>query len=209
MREELAMVVVVTILSGYVTDATLNEVIPYVINRTLAGPLIPLNDNTYLVPLTSRAEVKDVCKLDEVSFSKKDGICVARLAPWSAELGAVSRASGEGMWIRIWNLPLHGWCWSVILEVLKTVGELVVLSQQFKTNKQFVSALMRWRPRTTLPVEMELSLGMRKYLVLLTDDRGEQTKYRPDLGRFILWERREKAGLVQLERQSKQEQGSC
>lgn len=53
------------------TDATLNEVIPYVINRTLAGPLIPLNDNMYLVPLTSRAEVKDVCKLDEVSFSKK------------------------------------------------------------------------------------------------------------------------------------------
>lgn len=93
----------------------------------------------------------------------------------------------------------------MILEVLKTVGELVVLSQEFKTNKQFVSALIRRRPRTTLPVQMELSLGMRKYLVLLTDDRGEQTKYRPDLGRFILWERREKAGLMQLERQSKQE----
>lgn len=54
-REELALVVVVTILSGYVSDAGLVEVLPTVINRSLARPLTPLNDNMYLVSLASRA----------------------------------------------------------------------------------------------------------------------------------------------------------
>lgn len=127
--------------SGYVTVSALEEIIPSIINCTIAGPLTPLNDASYLIPLISRAEVKDACKLDAVTFATKDGRCSARLAPWSAELGAVDRASGEGQWIRIWNLPLHGWCWSIILEVLKTVGELVSLSQELKTNKCFVLAL--------------------------------------------------------------------
>lgn len=185
-REELALVVVVTILSGYVSDVGLGEVLPSVINRSLAGPLTPLNDKMYLVPLASRAEVNEVSKLDVVQFTTKDGSCSAKLAPWSAEIGAVDRASGDGIWVRIWNLPLHGWCWSVILEVLKKVGELVALSQEFKTNKCFVSALVRRRPGISLPIEIELNLGMRKYLVLLTDDKGKQTTYRADLGRFVL-----------------------
>lgn len=58
------------------------------------------------------------------------------------------------------------------------VGEMVALLQEFKTNKRFVSALVCRRPGTVLPLEIELSLGMRKYVVLLTDDRGEQTRYR-------------------------------
>lgn len=72
--------------------------------------------------------MKEVCKLDVAKFSTKDGMCSERFALWSAELGAVNRASGEGLWVCIWNLPMHGWCWSVILEVLKNVGELVSLS---------------------------------------------------------------------------------
>lgn len=72
------------------------------------------------------------------------------------------------------------------MEILKTVGEMVALSQEFRTNKRFVSALVRRRPGTVLPMELDLNLGMRKYAVLITDDRGEQTRYRPDLGRFEL-----------------------
>lgn len=45
-REELALVVVVTIIFGYVMDAALDEVLPSVINRSLDGPLTPLNENT-------------------------------------------------------------------------------------------------------------------------------------------------------------------
>lgn len=56
--------------------------------------------------------MKEVSKLDVVQFSTKDGSCSARFAPWSAENKAVDRASGEGIWVHIWNLPLHG----VVLE---------------------------------------------------------------------------------------------
>lgn len=101
----------------------------------------------------------------------------------------MDRVFGECLWVRIWNLPMHGWCWSVILKVLKSVGELVSLSQEFKTNRRFVSALVRQRMGMTLPIELELSLGMRKYMVLLTEDRGNQSKYLPELGRFILPDR--------------------
>lgn len=64
------------------------------------------------------------------------------------------------------------------MEVLKKVEELVALSLEFKTNKCLVFALVRRRPGTSLPIELELNLGMRKYLVLLTDDKGKQTTYR-------------------------------
>lgn len=188
-REELALVVVVTIISGYVTDLALDEVLPSIINRSLAGPLTPVNDNTYLVPLSCRADVKEVSKMEVMQFSTKDGVCSAKFAPWTVELGAVERASGEGVWVRIWNLPMHGWCWSVILEVLKTVGEMVSLSQEFKTNKRFVSALVRRRRGVSLPMELELSLGMRRYMVLLTEDNKTPPIYRPKLGRFVLPDR--------------------
>lgn len=177
---------VLTILSGYVTDRALEEIVPTIINCTLAGPLTPVNDVSYLIPLSCREKVKEVCKLDKLTFTTKDGRCAARIAPWSAEMGAVDRASGDGQWIRIWNLPLHGWCWSVILEVLKTVGELISLSQEIKTNKCFVSALVRRRKGVVLPVEIDLSLGMHKYMVLLTDDKIGLPIFRPELDRFVL-----------------------
>lgn len=185
-REELAKVAIRTILSGFVMDASLEEVLPMVINFSLAGPLTPLNDNTYLVPLLSRAEAKEVCKMREVQFRIKEGLCSAKLEPWSAELGAIDRASGDGQWVRIWNLPMHGWCWSVILEVLKTIGEQVSLSQEFKTNKRFISALVHRRVGVSLPVELELSLGIRRYMVILMVDKGPQPVYCVDLNRFIL-----------------------
>lgn len=74
----------------------------------------------------------------------------------------------------------------MILEVVKIVGELVSLSQELKTNKTFISALVRRRKGVILPVKLDLSLGMRRYQVLLTDDRGDHPKFWPDLGRFVL-----------------------
>lgn len=69
------------------------------------------------------------------------------------------------------------------------VGELVSLSQQFKTNKRFISALIRRRRGTSLPVELDLSLGMRRYLVILTEDKGVQPTYKLELGHFVLPDR--------------------
>lgn len=49
---------------------------------------------------------------------------------------------------------------------------------------------MHRRPGTALPIELELSLGMRKYAVLLTDDNDKQTEYRPDIGHYVLSDQR-------------------
>lgn len=100
-RENLSSVLVVTILSGYVTDAALEDVLPSVINCSLAGPLTPVNDNTYLAPLSYRADVKEASKLDVTNFSTKDGVCSVKFAPWSAELGSLERADGDGVWVCI------------------------------------------------------------------------------------------------------------
>lgn len=38
--------------------------------------------------------------------------------------------------------PLHGWCWSIVKEVLKPVGELISLSQATIPHKKFISTLV-------------------------------------------------------------------
>lgn len=39
-----------------------------------------------------------------------------------------------------------------------------------------------------LPVEVELSLGMRRYLVLITRERGELLIFWRELGRYVMLE---------------------
>lgn len=82
----------------------------------------------FLVPLKNREEVKEVCKLGQFKAATKDGPYTLKLSPWFAEIRTEGRASREGQWMHIWNLPLHGWCWSIIVEGLRSVGELVALS---------------------------------------------------------------------------------
>lgn len=104
-REELAKVEVASVVSGFVNGSSILELLPSLVNRSLAGPLIPVNDSTFLVPLESREEVKEVCKLGSFKVNTKDGNCILKMAPWSAELGAKGKASGAGQWVLIWNLP--------------------------------------------------------------------------------------------------------
>lgn len=86
----------------------------------------------------------------------------------------------------IWNLPLHAWSWSIIAEVSRPMGELVVLSQEELPHKQFISALVRRRAGVSLSLDLEPSLGMHKYLVLFTRDKGTLSVYCQELGRFAL-----------------------
>lgn len=95
-REELGKVAILSVVFGYVNEASVLEVAPSIINKQLAGPLTPLNEDSFLVPLVSRKEVKEVYKLGAFSATTKDGPCTLQLAPWSAESGADGRASGEG-----------------------------------------------------------------------------------------------------------------
>lgn len=142
-REELAKVVILSIVEGHVNESSILEVAPTLLNVQLAGPITQVNESSFLVPLASRDKVKEVCKLGTFKASTKEGLCQLRVAPWSAELGLEGKASGEGQWMHLWNLPLNGWTWGIISEVIPPVGELVALSQATTMHKRFVSVLVR------------------------------------------------------------------
>lgn len=99
MREDLARVAILSLEEGHVNDSSILEVAPTIINRTLAGPIT--HDCSFLIPLANREEVREVCKMGSFTVATKDGPCTLKLAPWSAEIGAVGRASGAGQWMHL------------------------------------------------------------------------------------------------------------
>lgn len=109
LREELARVAVMSLEERFVNKASIQEIIPSILKRDLLEPITPLNNCAFLVLLTNREEVKEVCKMESFKVATKDAPCVLKLAPWLAELGAMGRASGDGQWVSLWNLPLHAW----------------------------------------------------------------------------------------------------
>lgn len=186
LREELAKVAVLSLEEGYVNDSNPLAVMPSIINKELVGPITPVNDCNFLLPLKSRDEVKDLCKLGKFKVMTKDGPCKVLISPWSAELGAVGRASGEGHWVLIWNLPLHAWCEHIIAEVIRPVGELVAVSQAIHPHKNFVSVLVRRQSVVSLPMELDFSMGMRRYNMIFTDERLSFPVYRKELSRYVI-----------------------
>lgn len=197
---------VLLLVSSFINKAVILEIVPFLINRSLTGPITPLNKCSSLVPLANRLEVKEVCKLGTFNATTKDDPRSLKLAPSSAKLGAKLRASGEGHWITIWNLPLYTWSWNVIVEVLRAVRELVALSQAPLPHKRFISALVRRRVGVALPLELNLSLGMRKYSVIFTGDRDVFLIFQRDLYRYVLSEKRvDVANVLLTERRSTHE----
>lgn len=129
LREELAKVTVLSLVRGNVNEGSVLEVKPSVIATKIAGPIVPLNESSFLIPFENRNKMREVVKLGTFDVMIKDGKCTVNLAHWMAELGALGRADGDGQWVKIWNFPLYGWCWSVIERVLRPVGELIALSK--------------------------------------------------------------------------------
>lgn len=66
--------------------------------------------------------------------------------------------------------------------MLRSVGELVALSQTTLTHKRFLSILVDRRFGVSFLMELDLSLGMQKYLVLFTKGSGVFPKFQPELG---------------------------
>lgn len=62
-RVELPKVAVLSLVDGFVNESSILEVAPSIFNLDLSGPIIPLNDCMFLVPLKNREEVKKVYKL--------------------------------------------------------------------------------------------------------------------------------------------------
>lgn len=108
LREELAKVVVLSVVRGQVNDGSVLEVIPSIINTKVVGPIVPLNESSFLVPFENRDEVCEMVKMGMFDVMTKDGRCSLNLAHWTAELGVLGRADGAGQWVTIWNLSLHG-----------------------------------------------------------------------------------------------------
>lgn len=72
------------------------------------------------------------------------------------------------------------------MEVVRSVGDLVALSHASTPHKYFISALVHRRVGISLPVELDLSLGMRRYSVLITGERESHPLFRRELGRYVL-----------------------
>lgn len=113
------------------------------------------------------------------------GPCVFSNSPWTPDIGAVGAASGRGQVLLIWNLPLHAWTWSVLVEHLWQIGELVAIPQPTRPHKSFLSVLVRRRPRVVLPHEVAFNFGMRKFLILITDNKLPFSSSSKDLEKYV------------------------
>lgn len=84
LRDELAKVAVLSLVDGFMNESSILEIVPSIIDRPLAGPITPLNECNFLVPLASREEVKQDWKLETFRAATKDGPCSLCLVPWTS-----------------------------------------------------------------------------------------------------------------------------
>lgn len=181
LRRELAKIIVLDIISGQTNEELLLDFLPGALNTPRVDAVHDFKGNSYLATLCSEAEAIKASKIGELSFSSKMGPCVISIKPWTAEIGSVGSATGKAQVLLIWNLPLHAWTWSVLVDLLKPIRELVAIPQPSKPHKSFISVLVRCRNRVALPHEIILSFGMRKFIVLITDNHLPFPTFRRDL----------------------------
>lgn len=62
----------------------------------------------------------------------------------------------------------------------------MALSQATTTHKSFISVLAQQRTGVTLLLEIEVCLGMRKYIIIITGDHGPCPVFKRELGHFSL-----------------------
>lgn len=89
--------------------------------------------------LSSEEKAIKASKISELSLPSKMGPCVISIKPWLVEIGFVGSATGKAQVFLIWNLPLHAWTWSVLVDILRPIGELVAVPQPSKPHKSFLS----------------------------------------------------------------------
>lgn len=75
LREELAKIAVLSVVSGYVNEGSVLDVIPSILSTKLAGPPVPLNEAAFLLPFENRNKVREVVKLGTFDAMTKDGKC--------------------------------------------------------------------------------------------------------------------------------------
>ncbi|XP_039119044.1 uncharacterized protein LOC120255245 [Dioscorea cayenensis subsp. rotundata] len=198
LKKELAKIIVIDTVSGQTSDEILLEFLPGALNTPRVDAVYEFRGSSFLASLSSEAEVIKASKIGELSLPSKMEPCVLSFKPWSAEIGSVGSASSKAQVLLIWNLPLHAWTWSVLVDVLRPIGELVAIPQPSKPCKSFLSVLVRCRPRVMLPHELILSFGMRKFIVLITNNHFPFLTFQRDLEKYIYLPSRSDDGEVRI-----------
>lgn len=175
LRKELAKVIVLEVISGQTSDEILLEFLPGALNTPRVDTVYEFRGNSYLASL---------CSEGELSLPSRLGPCVISISPWTADVGSIGAASGKGQVLLIWNLPLHAWTWSVLVDLLRPVGDLVAIPQPSKPHKSFLSVLVRCNRQARLRFEVSLSFGMRMFTILITDNKLPFPSFRRDLEKF-------------------------
>lgn len=127
LRRELAKIVVLDIISSQTNEELLLEFLPGALNMPRVGAIYDFKGNSYLATLCSDAEAIKASKIGELSLSSKLGPCVISIKPWTVEIGSVGLATEKAQVLLIWNLPLHALTWSVLVDLLKPIGNLVAI----------------------------------------------------------------------------------
>lgn len=185
LRKELAKIVVIDTISGQTSDEILLEFLQGALNTPRVDAIYEFRGNSFLASPSSEAEAIKAGKIGELSLPSKMGPCVLSFKPWFAEIGSVGSASGKAQVLLIWNLPLHAWSWSILVDILRPIGEPVAIPQPSKPHKSFLSVLVRCRPRVMLPHEFILIFGMRKFILLIIDNHLPFSTFRRDLEKYI------------------------
>lgn len=74
----------------------------------------------------------------------------------------------------------------IIERVVRPMGDLITLSKQTVPHKGFLSVLIRCRSGVKLPLELDFSFGIRRYLVLITEERGRFSAFNKVMERYEL-----------------------
>lgn len=160
-------------------------------------PVAQFRGNSYVVSLTSAEEVKKAYKLGEFKISSSFGLCSISLPPWTGDVVSDGIAMGTGTWVRLWNLPLHYWSWQVVVVVLRPVGDLVAISQGSQSSESYLEVLIRLRHRASIPHKVELNIGVRSFIMLITRAKDSWPVFQRDLDKFIVAPCPEEDGTVE------------
>lgn len=76
--------------------------------------------------------------------------------------------------------------WNAVSDLFKSMGEVVTMHRHSEEPSSALSALVWLRPSVELPMSIELSVGMRRFPVLLKDRRSPIPLFDPQSDRFSL-----------------------
>lgn len=127
LRKDLAKIIVLDIISGQTSEEILLEFLPGALNTPRVEAVYEFKGNSFLASLCSEEEAIKASKIGEFSFPSKMGPCVISIKPWSPEIGSMGSALGRAHVLLIWNLLLHAWTWSMLVDILRPIRELVAI----------------------------------------------------------------------------------